>query len=256
MYGLEGRRVLITGGATGIGRKVAIRMAEEGCRVGIFDIDDVQVRQTLDQASRFGKEAMFYRADVGDAAALRDAYDRFRADLGDVDILINNAAINAIGRIGELTLDEWRAVFRVNVEGVFSLCSIVAPIMTARGSGRIINMASWFGKIGKAQYSAYCASKFAVIGLTQSLAAELAPAGVTVNAVCPGTIMETGMREMADKRSREAGLRTAKERESEIPLGRVGLPDDVAKVVAFLASGEACYMTGQAINVTGGLWMN
>ncbi|MGY8635366.1 SDR family NAD(P)-dependent oxidoreductase [Bradyrhizobium sp. 14AA] len=256
MYGFNGDRALVTGGATGIGRKVAVRLAKEGCRIGIIDVDDINVRETLNQASGFGKEAVFYRADVGDATELRAAYDRFRADVGDADILINNAGINAIGKIGELTLDEWRAVFRVNVEGIFSLCSIVAPVMAARRSGRIINMASWFGKIGKAQYGAYCASKFAVIGLTQTLAAELAPTGVTVNAVCPGTIVETGMREMADKRSREAGLRTAKERESEIPLGRVGLPDDIAKVVAFLASSEASYMTGQAINVTGGLWMH
>jgi NAD(P)-dependent dehydrogenase (short-subunit alcohol dehydrogenase family) len=256
LYGLDGCRVLITGGATGIGRTIAVRMAKEGCRVGIIDVDDINVRETLHQTSRFGNEAIFYRADVGEARQLQTAYGRFRSDLGEADILINNAGINAIGKISELTLDEWRAVFRVNVEGIFSLCSIVAPIMAARGSGRIINMASWFGKIGKAQYSAYCASKFAVIGLTQSLAAELAPAGVTVNAVCPGTIIETGMREMADKRSREAGLRTAKERESEIPLGRVGLPDDIAKAVAFLASDEAAYMTGQAINVTGGLWMH
>ncbi len=128
--------------------------------------------------------------------------------------------------------------------------------MVARRSGRIINTASWFGKIGKPNYSAYCASKFAVIGLTQSLAVELAPLGVTVNAVCPGTIVGTRMRDAADAKSIEQGLPTAKERESLIPLGRVGVPDDIARVVAFLASDESSYMTGQAINVTGGLWMH
>ena len=142
------------------------------------------------------------------------------------------------------------------MDGVFHCCKAVVPLMKQQGSGKIINTASWFGKTGKPHYGAYCASKFAVIGLTQSLAMELAPLRINVNAVCPGTIVETGMRDVADRRSIEQGIPTAKEREATIPLGRVGLPDDIARVVAFLASDEAAYMTGQAINVTGGLWMD
>ena len=256
MYSLSGRKVLLTGGATGIGRRIATRLAEEGCDVGIVDIDEPRARETAQAVGQAGRRSLVFRVDVGDPDQLRIAYEGFQREFGPVDVLINNAGINAIGKVGELTLSDWRAVFRVNVEGVFALSSLVAPAMAERGQGRIINTASWFGKVGKAQYSAYCASKFAVIGFTQSLAAELAPSGVTVNAVCPGTIVETGMREMADRRSRESGLRTAKEREAEIPLGRVGLPDDVARVVAFLASDESSYMTGQAINITGGLWMH
>jgi NAD(P)-dependent dehydrogenase (short-subunit alcohol dehydrogenase family) len=121
-------------------------------------------------------------------------------------------------------------VFRVNVEGTFALCSPVGPLTAERGQGRVINTASWFGKVGKAQYSASCASKFAVIGLTQSHAAELVPSGVTMNAMCPGAIVEMGMREkwpVSDHA--KLGLRAAKEREAEIPLGRVGVPDDVAR---------------------------
>jgi NAD(P)-dependent dehydrogenase (short-subunit alcohol dehydrogenase family) len=127
--------------------------------------------------------------------------------------------------------------------------------MMERRWGKIVNTASWFGKTGHAGYSAYCASKFAVIGLTQSLAREVAPHRINVNAVCPGTIVETGMREEADKESVRQGLATAKQREGNIPWGRVGLPDDIARVAVFLASNEAEYMTGQAINVSGGLWM-
>jgi len=171
-------------------------------------------------------------------------------------VLANNAGIISVGLLEDITVEEWRNVFRVNVEGVFHCCKAVVPHLKARGAGRIINTASWFGKIGKPHYAAYCASKFAVIGLTQSLAMELAPLGINVNAVCPGTIVDTGMRTVADRRSAEQGIPTAKEREAAIPLGRVGLPDDIARIVAFLASDEACYITGQAINVTGGLWMH
>lgn len=256
MYGLNGRKALVTGGATGIGRRIVTRLAEEGCDVGIIDIDRKNAEETAGAVTRLGRSALVLKADVGEASQLEDALAAFNADFGDVDILINNAAITTIGRVGEISLDDWRQVFRINVDGVFTLCSLVVPQLTARRSGRIINTASWFGKIGKAHYSAYCASKFAVIGFTQSLAAEIAPFGVTVNAVCPGTIVETGMREVADRRALESGLKTARQREAEIPLGRVGLPDDIARVVAFLASDEASYMTGQSINVTGGLWMH
>ncbi len=256
MYELHDKRVLLTGGATGIGRRIATRLAEEGCSIGIIDINAGEAEETAAMVAALGRKAAVFEADVTNADQLAAAHRHFGERFGDVDILINNAGMTAVGRIGDFSLEEWRTTFRVNVESIFSLCSLVVPELVRKRSGRIINTASWFGKIGKSHYSAYCASKFAVIGFTQSLAAELAPSGVTVNAVCPGTIVETAMRDVADRRALETGLRTAKQRESEIPLGRVGLPDDIARVVAFLASDESSYMTGQAINVTGGLWMS
>jgi NAD(P)-dependent dehydrogenase (short-subunit alcohol dehydrogenase family) len=256
MYGLQGRTVLLTGGATGIGRRIATRLAEEGCDVGIVDVNLDEAARTVAMIEERGRRGAVFEADVGDYDQVSAAVAAFLQKFGRIDVLANNAGIISVGRVEDTAVDEWRRIFRVNVDGVFHLCKAVVPHLREQKSGKIVNTASWFGKIGKPHYSAYCASKFAVIGLTQSLAMELAPLGINVNAVCPGTIVETGMRDVADKRSIEQGIPTAKERESTIPLGRVGLPDDIARAVAFLASDEAAYMTGQAINVTGGLWMH
>lgn len=256
MYGLEGRTVFLTGGATGIGRRIATRFAEEGCDVGIVDVNIHDAERTAALVRETGRRGAVFQADVGDFEQVSAAVEAFLRAFGRIDVLANNAGVIAVGRVEETPVEEWRRVFRVNVDGVFHCCKLVVPYLVRQQSGKIINTASWFGKIGKPHYAAYCASKFAVIGLTQSLAAELAPFRINVNAVCPGTIVETSMRDLADRRSREQGIPTAKERESTIPMGRVGLPDDVARVVAFLASDEASYMTGQAINVTGGLWMH
>lgn len=186
---------------------------------------------------------------------MRESTDRLLKVFGRIDLLYNNAGIVLIANLAETSLADFRDVFRVNVDGVFHCCKAVVPHMMARRSGKIVNTASWFGKIGHAGYGAYCASKFAVIGLTQCLAREVASHGINVNAVCPGTIVDTCMREEADKESVRQGLATAKEREGDIPWGRVGVPEDIARVAVFLGSDEAEYMTGQAINVTGGLWM-
>jgi NAD(P)-dependent dehydrogenase (short-subunit alcohol dehydrogenase family) len=256
MYGLEGRAVLLTGGATGIGRRIATRLAEEGCDIGIVDVNMEEAQHTAEMVRQTGRRCEVFTADVGNYEQAAAAAQQVIDALGKIDILANNAGVISIGRVEEVDPAEWRRVFNINVEGVFNFCKAVVPHMKERGSGKIINTASWYGKIGKPHYSAYCASKFAVIGLTQSLAAELAPLGINVNAVCPGTIVETKMREQADQRSIQAGIQTAKQRESQIPMGRVGLPDDIARTVAFLVSDEAAYMTGQAINVTGGLWMH
>ncbi len=255
MYKLEGRTVLLTGGATGIGRRIAVRMAEEGCDVAIADINARDVETTAEMVRKTGRRCSIYTIDVSKYDEAQSAVQRCLAEYAKIDVLVNNAGIISIGRVEDLSVEEWRRVFSVNLDGVFNFCKATVPHMRAQKRGRIINTASWFGKSGKPSYSAYCASKFAVIGLTQSLAQELAATGVTVNAVCPGTIVETAMRDEADRRSIEEGLLTAKQREGQIPMGRVGLPDDVARVVAFLASDESAYMTGQAINVTGGLWM-
>ena len=256
MYNLDGRSALITGGAVGIGRRIATRLAEEGCDIGIVDVDALAAEETAHAVAATGRRCVVLEADVGDYDQVQGAVARFRDEFGKVDIVSNNAAIVTVGSVMDLAVEEWRRVFRINADGVLHVCKAVVPHMVERRSGRIINTASWFGKIGKPNYSAYSASKFAVIGLTQSLAAELAPLGITVNAVCPGTIVGTRMRDAADEKSVQQGLPTPKERESLIPIGRVGVPDDIARVVAFLASDESAYMTGQSINVTGGLWMH
>lgn len=256
MYGLEGKSVLLTGGATGIGRRIAVRLAEEGCDLGIVDINTKEAALTSAMVEQAGRRAIVIEADVGDFDQASAAVNVFIKAFGKIDVLANNAGIIAVGRVEETPVEEWRRVFRINVDGVFNFCKAVVPHMRERKAGRIVNTASWFGKVGKPHYGAYCASKFAIVGLTQSLAMELAPVGINVNAVCPGTIVETSLREVADQRSIELGIPTAKQREAQIPIGRLGLPDDVARVVAFLISEEAAYMTGQSINVTGGLWMH
>jgi NAD(P)-dependent dehydrogenase (short-subunit alcohol dehydrogenase family) len=256
MYDLTGKTAIVTGGASGIGRSICLRLAEEGAAVAVLDYNADGAAETAELAAQHGVETRAVAVDVSDDASVERAFDKVRAWRGDADILVNCAGIIAIGTVEETSTEEWRRVFAVNLDGVFHTCRAAAPSMRARGSGKIINMSSWFGKAGKPNYGAYSASKAAVIGLTQSLAMELAAAGVNVNAVCPGTIFETGMRDIADKISAEKNLSTAKDRAKAIPMGRVGKPEDISRVVAFLASDEADYMTGQSINVTGGLLMH
>lgn len=256
MYSLDGRIALVTGGAAGIGRRIATRLAEEGCDVAIFDLDGSGAEATAEEIRAAGRRALALAVDVSSHEEVAQAVARTRRELGPVDIAVNNAAITLVGKVVDMDAELWRKVFAINTDSVFHVAKAVLPDMLERRAGRIVNVASWFGKIGKPSYAAYSASKAAVIGFTQALAAEVAPLGVNVNAVCPGSIVGTRMRDDADRMSREQGLPTAKEREHLIPVGRVGLPDDIARVVAFLASDESAYMTGQAINVTGGLWMN
>jgi len=155
-----------------------------------------------------------------------------------------------------LTMDEtdWRALFAVNVDGVFHVTRAIVPQMVERGAGAVVNLSSWMGKSGHPGYGAYCATKFAIIALTQTLALELGPKGVRVNAVAPGLIVNTVMRDEAEDYMQERGLPMAADRALSIPLRRAGLPQDIANTVAYLASEEASYMTGEVVNVTGGLW--
>ena len=256
MYRLDGKTALVTGAALGIGRAIAVRLAQEGADLMLFDINEAQAERTARMVLAAGRRCEVVRGDVGDYAQVKAAVDDCVRRFGAIDIVVNNAGISPMATIAETSPEEFRNVFRVNVDGVFHGCKSVAPYMKSRRSGKIINISSWFGKIGQHSFGAYCASKFAVIGLTQSMAKEMAEHGVNVNAVCPGPIVDTGMREEADREAIRLGRRTAKEREANIPLGRVGVPEDISRVVAFLASEESGYMTGQAINVTGGLLMH
>jgi len=256
MYALEGRTAIVTGAGSGIGRGIALRLAEEGCGIGVIDIDARAAEATAARVREMQRAAAVAAADVTDIATTQRAVDALAGKLGKLDILVNCAGILRIAKLAEMSKQDWDDTFRINVDGVFHACRAAIPHLRKQGRGRIINIASWLGKTGKPYYGAYCASKFAVIALTQTLALELAAEHVNVNAICPGVIVETGMRERAEIESKAIGLPSAAERVSLIPLGRLGKPDDVARIAAFLASDEAAYMTGQSINVTGGLWLS
>jgi NAD(P)-dependent dehydrogenase (short-subunit alcohol dehydrogenase family) len=254
MYGLQGRKVIITGAAHGIGRAIAARLLAEGCDVGIFDIDRNAAEAAAASLRATAGKVVVAAGDVSSKADVEAGIGALMDELGPVDILVNNAGICRIGNVLDTSDADWNATFGINVNGLFHVTRKVAPQMVARRSGAIVNMASWMGKSGVAAYGAYCASKFAVVSLTQSLALEIGEYGIRVNAIAPGLIVETRMRDESEIQRAAEGLPTAKDRAKTIPLRRAGLPSDIAKTVAFLASDEADYITGETISVTGGIW--
>ena len=254
-YGLDDRTALVTGAGGGIGRAIALRLAQEGCPVGVLDRDGAAAEQTAVLIRAAGGRAAAQAADVARRDEAAAAASALEAALGPTEILVNNAGILRTAPFLDVTDADWHDTFAVNLDGTFHLCQAVLPGMVARGRGTVVNMASWTGKKGVPNHAAYSASKFAVIGLTQSIAGEMAAHGIRVNAVCPGIIVETAMRTEAEAANKAQGLPDVHTRARNVPLGRPGVPDEIAGVVAFLASDEASYMTGQAVNITGGLWM-
>ncbi|MBV9201006.1 MAG: SDR family oxidoreductase [Alphaproteobacteria bacterium] len=250
-YALHGRVALVTGAGGGIGRAIAQRLAREGMAVAVLDRDGAAA-QTVAAEVR----GVAVTADVTSPTEMGGAVDTVLARLGRIDVLVNNAGIAWMGPALDMPLEALQAMLRVNVEGVFIASRAVLPHMIARRSGSIVNLASWAGKTGNAYFAGYSASKFAVIGLTQALARETAPHGIRVNAICPGIVVDTQMRTAIEAQQRHYGLPETSEREKSIPIGRVSVPDDVARIAAFLASDEASYMTGEAINISGGLLMD
>jgi len=251
LYELNGRVGLVTGGGGGIGREIARRLARDGMAVAVLDRNGEAAQAT---AAEVGGLAV--AADVTSPEEVARAVDAALARFGKIDVLVNNAGIAWTGPALEMPLDTFQAMLRVNVEGVFIATRAVLPHMIGQGSGSIINLASWAGKTGAAYFAGYSATKFAVIGLTQALAREMAPHGVRVNAICPGIVVDTAMRSALEGQQRHWRLPQTVEREKLIPIGRVSVPDDVARVAAFLASGEAAYITGESINLSGGLLMD
>ena len=240
--GLRGRRCLVTGAARGIGRRIAERLIEEGMRATLLDIDPA----VEDVARALGATNLV--VDLADAAATRRGLASGGAD-DPYWLVVNNAGVFSKTPLLEIALEEWDRVHRVNVRSMVVVIQALAPAMIAAGTGgRIVNVASMAAKLGTQGESAYAASKAAVVALSRIAAMEFGPHGVTVNAVCPGYILtEMG----ADTRTPDqVAAWTAKS-----PLARLGHPDDVASAVAFLASDDGSYMTGQAINVTGGMCM-
>lgn len=254
MYGLQGQRAIITGAGNGIGRSIAMRLAKEGCAIGIFDIDANAADETARQIRAHGSHCDSVLGDVSNKASVNSGMVELVSKLGGVDILVNNAGICRIGKILDMTDQDWEQTFGINVDGVYHVTRAIVPLMVRQKSGSVINISSWMGKSGVHSYGAYCASKFAIIALTQALACEVGEEGVRVNAIAPGLILETRMREESEKDRAAQGLSLAADRVKTIPARRAGTPTDIAKTVAFLASNEASYITGETISVTGGSW--
>ena len=251
MYALNGRVGLVTGGGGGIGREIARRLAREGMAVAVLDRDGAAVEATSVEIG-----GLAVTADVTSQEEVGRAVDAVLARFEKIDLLVNNAGVAWMGPALETPLEALQAMLRVNVEGVFIVSLAVLPHMVARRSGSVVNLASWAGKTGPAFFAGYSASKFAVIGLTQALAREMAPHGIRVNAICPGIVVDTAMRTAIEAQQRRYGLPETAEREKSIPIGRVSVPDDVARVAAFLASDESAYITGESITLSGGLLMD
>ena len=275
MYNLDGKVALVTGagGERGIGRGIAVRLAQEGADVIVNDLV-VQPREAtgwggvsavVQEIEALGRRSLGIAADVSDASQVDGMVDQIIAAFGQIDILVNSAAAPAgRDRVPVVDLEEevWDLVQRVNVKGTFLCCRAVARGMIERGrGGKIINMSSISGKIGKPRYAAYAASKFAVRGFSQALAQELAPHRINVNAICPGLVESERVDDIAAALAPENVAPQAYRQQlverigATTAWGRIGRVSDVANVAAFLASSESDYLTGLAITVTGGAYM-
>ena len=278
MYNLTGKVALVTGagGKNGIGRAIATRLAKEGADVAVNDItehpyaadqsDWQGLPDVVREIEAMGQRAISVVADVADAAQVKEMVDQTVAHFGKIDILVNNAGTIA-GKdrvpVVDLAEEDWDRVQRVNVKGVFLCSQAVARHLIAQGTGgKIINMSSVTGKRGSARFAAYSASKFAVIGFTQSLASELAPYQVNVNAICPGLVDTERFGHLAsvlmpeNLSADEQIAEYARRSEAAVPIGRLAEGADVAKMAAFLASDEAAYLSGVSITVSGGTVMD
>jgi len=241
---LVGRRALITGAARGIGAEIAATFHREGAELALLDIDVDRLRATGDALG-----ASVYGVDLADTEATVEVVHRAIDDLHGLDILVNNAGILKMAPLMEIDPADWDLTFAVNVRAMLVTTQVAAKAMIPNGRGTIINMASMGGKVGAPNQAHYAASKAAVISLTQVAAKELGVHGITVNCICPGYVLtEMGAATRTDAMVAEWSAKS--------PLGRLAEPSDVANMALFLASDEASYCTGQAMNVTGGMVMH
>jgi sorbitol-6-phosphate 2-dehydrogenase len=253
---LAGRVAIVTGAGQGIGRGIALSLAKAGADVAVNDIVVGTAQSTATKVSELGRRSLAVQADVSNASEVDKMMFQVLAELGTVDILVNNAGICSPTFITDLSEEAWDQILSVNLKSMFLCSRAVAPVMMERSYGKIVNVSSKSGKRGGLWLTAYCASKFGVIGFTQSLALDLAPYAINVNAICPGTVYTP----MWDNTLKEAyakklDMDVEEVREyytSKIPLRREVTPEEIGDVVVFLCSDQSSYMTGQAINITGG----
>ena len=250
MRGLAGRRVLLTGGASGIGRATAIRLAQEGCSVGIVDIDEAGARETVGQCEGRGYA---FRADISDRGQVERAVAAFESEAGPVELLANIAGWDVMQSFLETEPALWDRIIRINLYGPLHMHHVVVRGMAERGFGRVLNVASDAGRVGSSGEAVYSACKGGIIAFTKTLARELARRGVTLNVLCPGPT-DTPLFDAFRSASPDA-VKVGEALARAIPLRRIGRPDDYPGIIAFLLSDDAAYITGQTISVSGGLTM-
>ncbi len=245
---LEGKVALITGAARGIGKAIALKFASEGCNIAFTDlVIDENGKQTEEEIAAFGVKVKSYASNAADFEACHAVVAEVVKDFGRLDVLVNNAGITKDGLMMRMSEAQWDAVIAVNLKSAFNFVHAATPVMMRQRSGSIINMASVVGVHGNAGQSNYSASKAGMIGLAKSIAQELGPRGVRANAIAPGFIITA----MTDALSDEIKEEWAK----KIPLRRGGTPEDVANIATFLASDLSSYVSGQVIQVDGGMNM-
>ena len=247
--------MLVTGSGSGIGKATALRFAEEGARVVINDVDEKSLNTVTEEVRSVGAEALGIQADATNIQAVKNAVKAIIERFQRIDVLVNNVGLFTPMPFLGMKDGDWDSCMDVNLRSVFNFCRQVIPYMVEQKYGRIVNVSSSSGKVGVPNFVCYATAKHAVIGLTRSLALEFAPYNILVHAVCPGEV-DTPMQ----KRNIETIAKTQgkvpddyyKARVGRIPLRRYAKPEDIAKVITFLASEDAGYMTGQSVNITGG----
>ena len=250
MISLKGKRALITGGASGIGRATALLFARAGAAVALADLDEAGGEEVMRQIEQDGGRAIFVRCDVSRATDCQRAVRMTVEKLGGLDILFNNAGIIRRADVVETTEEEWERVMAVNVRSVFLMSKYAIPVMVQAGGGAIVNTGSGWGLVGGANAVSYCASKGAVVNMTRAMALDHGAQNVRVNCVCPGDT-DTGM--LRDE-ARQVGAAESEflAQAAERPLRRIGLPEDIAQTVLYLVSDAASFVTGTTLVVDGG----
>ena len=244
---LQDKVAVITGAGAGIGKAIALAFAREGCDIAVCDVMEETALETVSEIEALGRKSAAYIVDVTDSDAVKETMDKIIDNFDQINILVNNAGITRDGLLVRMSDADWQAVLNVNLNGTFIFSRAASRYMMKQRSGSIVSIASIIGLIGNAGQANYSASKAGVIGLTKSLAKELASRGVRANAIAPGFI-KTAMTDKLSESQVEAML-------SNIPMKSLGEPEDVAKAALFLASNLSTYITGQVLTVDGGMVM-
>ena len=252
MRGLNGKRVILTGGGSGIGRAVCERFGEEGAEVAVFDMNEEGAQETVQHIRDAGGKAKAFKVDITDRAQVDTAVAEFEAG-GPVDILVNNAGWDVVKPFLDSDAEHWKKLIDINLYGPLNMHHAVLPGMVENGKGRVVNIASDAGRVGSSGESVYAACKGGIIAFTKTVARELARKGIQLNAVAPGP---TDTPLLAQFAQGDTGAKIAEGLKRAIPMKRLGQPSDYPGIICFLASDDAGFITGQVISVSGGLSMH